>query len=69
MNTMDYTTGEWIDQPEDEEIETAEFVCTMQDDDWVCGFVGVLECRDTHFVQGWLKTAQCPLCDNEIIAN
>ena len=47
------------------------FTCEMQDEtlNWVCGFTGVLEHKETRFVQGWFKTAQCPSCDNEIIAD
>jgi len=52
------------------DIQTEEFVCEMQDETmgWTCGFAGTLEYQETRFVQGWFKTAQCPNCENEIIA-
>lgn len=71
MNKMNYTTGEWLDQPEDNETPMGVFECDMRDDSlgWICGFVGVVEYKETRFVQGWLKTAQCPSCDNEMVAD
>lgn len=71
MPNMDYNTGECLTGEHDfEDIETAEFVCKMQDetDRWVCGFAGVLEYGYARFTDGFAKTAQCPNCDNEIIA-
>lgn len=52
------------------DIQTEEFACEMQDETmgWTCGFAGTLEYQETRFVQGWFKTAQCPNCENEIIA-
>ena len=71
MPNMDYNTGECLTGEFDsQDIETAEFACKMQDETlgWVCGFAGVLESKDTRFTDGFAKTAQCPNCDNEIIA-